>query len=1633
MPITALTLGASLAIWDDTTNDRDPFYGICSTLISAEINSSEIPDHAFDGCSKLTSLTLGNSVIEIGTAAFSGLDALEELVIPSSVTRLGSSSFTGAASLKELIIPDSVTVLGSSAFSGASKLESLTLGNGITSLENYVFKGSGSLSSVVIPESVIAIGYEAFKDSGLTSLIIPNSVQVVGDRAFSGVPITALTLGASLAAWNNTTNDSDTFYGICDTLNTLNVDSSAIPSHAFDGCLELTSLTFGLGVQSIGNYSFNQIGVVTGLIIPESITHVGLGAFSNNQFQELYLSEGLASIGSRAFSGVPLFAATIPVSVSDIGGQAFDFDGKVAVLVEDFFGTVKQFSESSFGSDTEVFYCLKGNSDGDYFPNCIDDDSDNDGLSDYDETLLGTDILNRDTDGDGLNDKADQVPLDFTEQLDTDSDGEGNRVDVDDDGDQVLDSVEIANGTDPLIADSDGDGVADGNDAFPTNSDEYEDTDLDGIGNNLDSDDDGDGVDDIIDEMPLNSSETLDTDNDGIGNYRDYDDDGDGVLDVNDVFPLDQNESIDTDLDGIGNVADNDDDDDGVLDGSDDLPLNKLESIDTDGDGVGNNADLDDDNDRVLDNSDKFPLDASESGDFDGDGIGDNADLDDDNDGSDDAVDAFPFNKLESEDTDGDGLGDNSDPDDDGDGIADSVDVFPLINTETEDTDGNGVGDNDDSRRNFVEKEEKVNRIIAYVGYFATSFTDELDYLLDFGYSDEWDQPRGTSISQSFQCEDGGGYDLTVTRTNFNTVTGRLLAEDCSSNGMSVDGTVTFSYDDTDVLQNRTPRRQHPLVYSFNNLRVSDRIGHSYAYSGSSSCDIHLNENANTYTVWPASESRGLLYEVRRGSAFDDDPSGWNNQNLIVNDEGDTAIYDVNATNCDFQNVVARDGVQNHSILKAKYIADSSALFGYRVSGRTRQDRLTITGVGEVLRVYEVKSDGSREITNWGPNLDPVIRFPDGEVFTFATSAGDDSTFNWASRGDFDAGLTGVIAYQEVWQPVLNYVSLNPDLGQRTARNEYYQNGNSRSTVPGIDLNRDGLADSLNGPVTFSDFGEVDHCITSFFRFSGVTILSQGWGGFCDKKSGYYLDSDSQVFYEDKNLDGINELFSDDDDGDGILDSTDVFPDDASETIDSDGDGVGNNTDAFPNDASEIIDSDGDGVGDQLDIFPFDLDESLDNDRDGIGDNGDLDDDNDGVSDTSDLFPFNFAESSDIDGDGVGDNADNDIDGDGVANPYDPFPKDPYESMDTDLDGIGNNSDNDDDGDGILDMFDLFPLDMGEKADGDSDGVGDNVDDDKDNDGIPDSVDFFPMDQSEWLDTDNDGIGNNSDLDDDGDSIADQQEVENGTNALLEDSDGDGASDDIDFAPLDYTEQLDSDGDGIGNQRDLDDDNDGVDDVNDQLPLDPSDYLDTDGDGVGDKLDALPLDPTEISDSDGDGVGDSKDRYPYNDEFAFDSDEDGMPDSWEMRYGLDPNDPSDASSDRDYDGVSAYDEYFNGTAPSGSLDIDGNGRYDALTDGLLILRGMFGLSEGALISGAVASDAIYTSSGEIVSRIDMLGDLVDIDGNDRVDALTDGLIILRYLFGLRGDVLINGVIASDATITSADGVGAKMESLMPSL
>lgn len=139
-----------------------------------------------------------------------------------------------------------------------------------------------------------------------------------------------------------------------------------------------------------------------------------------------------------------------------------------------------------------------------------------------------------------------------------------------------------------------------------------------------------------------------------------------------------------------------------------------------------------------------------------------------------------------------------------------------------------------------------------------------------------------------------------------------------------------------------------------------------------------------------------------------------------------------------------------------------------------------------------------------------------------------------------------------------------------------------------------------------------------------------------------------------------------DDDNDGVLDTSDRFPLDATETLDADNDAIGDNADP---------DDDNDTVPDAGDNCPLNANSTqLDTDADGQGNACDTDDDNDGVIDTQDVFPLDPSETADADSDGVGDNRDNCPQ---ASNP---------DQRDTDADALGNACDTDDDNDSYLDV-----------------------------------------------------------------------------------------------------------------------------------------------------------------------------------------------------------------------------------------------------------------------------------------------------------------------------------------------------------
>ncbi|MCJ8269914.1 MAG: hypothetical protein MJK04_10990, partial [Psychrosphaera sp.] len=109
------------------------------------------------------------------------------------------------------------------------------------------------------------------------------------------------------------------------------------------------------------------------------------------------------------------------------------------------------------------------------------------------------------------------------------------------------------------------------------------------------------------------------------------------------------------------------------------------------------------------------------------------------------------------------------------------------------------------------------------------------------------------------------------------------------------------------------------------------------------------------------------------------------------------------------------------------------------------------------------------------------------------------------------------------------------------------------------------------------------------------------------------------------------------------------------------------------------------------------------------------------------------------------------------------------------------------------------------------------------------------------------------------------------------------------------------------------------------------------------------------------------------------------------------------------------------SASNNKFDFELDGQSKPFTDGILLIRYLFGFRNDTLINGAVSEDATVTTAVEIQALLQAAIDntSLDIDGDGQVKPLSDGLLTLRYLFGIRGDILIHQAVSPEATRTTA--------------
>ncbi|MBO5599568.1 MAG: leucine-rich repeat domain-containing protein, partial [Candidatus Methanomethylophilus sp.] len=139
----------------------------------------------------IKSLTIPNSVTEIGNYAFKNCAGVTELTLSANVTNIGSEAFSYCAGIESLALPASLSKLGSRAFYHCTGLTSLTYNavNCQAGSNTRIFDGAGSEEGMAVTfgETVEIIPEELFAYSNIgPEVTLPHGVTTVGQKAFTG-------------------------------------------------------------------------------------------------------------------------------------------------------------------------------------------------------------------------------------------------------------------------------------------------------------------------------------------------------------------------------------------------------------------------------------------------------------------------------------------------------------------------------------------------------------------------------------------------------------------------------------------------------------------------------------------------------------------------------------------------------------------------------------------------------------------------------------------------------------------------------------------------------------------------------------------------------------------------------------------------------------------------------------------------------------------------------------------------------------------------------------------------------------------------------------------------------------------------------------------------------------------------------------------------------------------------------------------------------------------------------------------------------------------------------------------------------------------------------------------------------
>ena len=347
----------SAVLGDNVKSIGNYAFSGCSNLTNLDLGDSlvTIGDYAFNR-SSVSSITIPNSVTKIGKYCFADNTKLEKITISNDCRELSEGIFSGCSALTSVVLNDGLEKIYNYAFANCKSLESISIPSTVVQIgETYNRSDYGASLPFYNCTALKSVRFE----DGKQGLVLGADYNNNGLGLFSYCPLEEAYIGRNISyqdySYKNTFEKYPHSYGysafynqpkltkvtispavteipVCLFYKNASLTMTSLPKvkkigvSAFQECSKLTTLNLGEDLQVVGSNAFNGCKNVTKLTFPDAITTIGSGAFQDcSSVTEVTVGKGLKSIGANAFLNCKSFTALLlPNGFTTMGESAFE-------------------------------------------------------------------------------------------------------------------------------------------------------------------------------------------------------------------------------------------------------------------------------------------------------------------------------------------------------------------------------------------------------------------------------------------------------------------------------------------------------------------------------------------------------------------------------------------------------------------------------------------------------------------------------------------------------------------------------------------------------------------------------------------------------------------------------------------------------------------------------------------------------------------------------------------------------------------------------------------------------------------------------------------------------------------------------------------------------------------------------------------------------------------------------------------------------------------------------------------------------------------------------------------------------------------------------------------------------------